>query len=184
MQPLPSGQPSCHLCHARDASCPLSSFLDAPGAGVRACSHCPRSAEQHRNVIFIHLLLERWAWTQYILIAPLLPRVPGCWQEGTYSTIAGKPPHLARYFPSKPRPPNPWPNLAFREGMNHIKSSAPSIRLDCCQRIAAGEVQADLAAAVLCWGSGILTSGMAWSHGFPIPNGGAVIPPSQRSVPL
>lgn len=135
------------------------------------CSHCLRSAEQHRNVTFIHLLLETRAWTQQIFMAPLLPSVPGCWQEGTYRTIAGKPPHLAQYFPSKPRPPKHWPNLAFREGMNHIKSSAPSIRLDCCQRTAAGEAQADLVAAVLCWGSGILTSGTAWSRGSPIPNG-------------
>lgn len=45
MQPLPSGQPSCHLCHARDALCPLSSFLDSPGAGVATVSRVLSNTE-------------------------------------------------------------------------------------------------------------------------------------------
>lgn len=148
-QPLPSGQLSCHLCHASDALCPFSSFLVSLGVDVKARNHHPWSAEKHQNAIFIHLLLERWPWVQYIRIAPHLPGVSERWHQGIYCTIAEQTPHLTRYFPSKPRPPNHRPNLAFREGINHIKSSAPSITLHCCHKIAAEEVKADSVAAVL-----------------------------------
>lgn len=98
--------------------------------------------------------------------------------------VQGKLPILLGTSHQNHGPPNHWPNLAFREGFNHVKSSAPSIRLDCCHKIAAGEAKADLVAAVSGWGWGMPTLGMARSRGFPIPNGDIAIPPSRRRVPL
>lgn len=148
-----------------------SPFLDSPGSAVTAVFGVLSNTEM------FYLSVSCWrdghGCSKYLLLL----FCPVCLNAGRRALIVrlqgNSPTHLYSVFPIKTTAPKPLaePCFFFREGMNHIKSSAPSIRLDCCQRIAAGEVQADLAAAVQCRGPGILTSGMAWSHGFPIPNG-------------
>lgn len=112
---------------------------------------------------------------------------PACLNAGMSLFITGLPGKLPTSLGISHQnhsPQNRWPNPASREGFNHIKSSAPSIRLACCHGTTAGEVKADAGAAELGRGPGIPASGTARSRSFPIPNGNTVIPPSQQRVPL